>query len=395
MKTLLPFVLLAAACSPTAGGAGAAGGPADMSSPAPPDLGSSSALDQFIVAQMQASHVPGLSAVVVKGGQIAWRGAYGFRDGAQKSAVTSDTLFELASISKTTLSVAFMQLEEAGKLKLDDDVNGALPFQVRNPNFPTQAITHHMLLGHVSSVADNWPVIETKTVSGMDAPITLSDWFTGYFTPGGAYYSQTANFSTMAPGTKFDYSNQGSALEALVIERATGTPYDQYCKEHIFTPLGMTETSYRLADVDLSHLAIPQKWNGTAYEELGHHGYPDYPVGTLRTSAPQLARFLMMFMNGGEYQGTRLLADATVQKMRTPQYPALDPAIGIIWFSFKMGTDEYVGHEGGDPGVSTLMYFRPRDLVGVIVLTNGDPETSQPSVTAAVADKLFLESTNF
>lgn len=351
------------------------------------DSGASpSSLDRFILAQMQWSHTPGLSAVIVKGGAIAWQQGYGFRDAAATSPVTPDTLFELASIAKTVLSVAVMQLVEQGRLALDGDVSDVLPFQVRNPAFPRQPITLHMLLGHVSSIVDNWPVIEAHSVENADAPISLRDWFTGYLTPGGAYYSKDANFARRAPGTAFEYSNQAVALSALAVERASGVPFDQYCREHIFRPLGMTETSYRLADLDRSHIAIPQAWNGRAFAELGHHGFPDYPVGTLRTSAPQLARFLLMFMNGGEYQGVRLLAPATVEQMRTPQYPALEPAIGIIWSTVHHGGEEFVGHEGGDPGVSTLMYFRPKDQVGVIVLTNGDPETS---ATRAVATRLF------
>jgi CubicO group peptidase (beta-lactamase class C family) len=372
--------ILAAACStsvPPGGGApsdlGAANDP-----PTPPggaDLGSSP-LDDYIRGQMALSHAPGLSAAIVKGGQIAWKAAYGFRDAAQAIPVTSDTLFQLASVSKTVLSVAVMQLVEQGKLALDDDVDNSLPFMVRNPSFPSTAITYHMLLSHVGSINDNWPVIDGMTVTNMDAPISLIDWFTGYFTPGGAYYSKTGNFTTSAPATMFSYSNQGTALVGLLVERISGTPYDQYCRQHIFQPLGMTETSYRLADLDPSHIAIPQMWNGTSYDELGHHGYPDYPVGTLRTSAPQLARFLLAFMNGGELEGTRILKADTVTQMRTPQYPMIDPTIGIIWFTFMLGPDVVIGHEGGDPGTSTLMYFRPSDNVGVILLSNGDPQTA-------------------
>jgi CubicO group peptidase (beta-lactamase class C family) len=357
---------------------------------APPDFGAvPSSLDSFILAQMRRSHTPGLSALIVKDGAIAWQRAYGFRDAAATSPVTSDTLFELASISKTVLSVAVMQLVEQGKLALDGDVSDILPFPVRNPGFPGRPITLHMLLGHVSSIVDNWPVIEAHSVENADAPISLRDWFSGYLTPGGPYYAQDANFARSPPGTAFAYSNQAVALSALAVESVSGVPFDQYCREHIFLPLGMTETSYRLADLDRAHIAIPQVWTGDAFKQLGHHGFPDYPVGALRTSAPQLARFLLMFMNGGEYQGARLLAPATVRQMRTPQYPTLEPAIGIIWFISRQGGDEYVGQEGADPGVSTLMYFRPRDQVGVIVLTNGDPQTS---VTFAVAARLFEEA---
>jgi hypothetical protein len=94
-------------------------------------------------------------------------------------------------------------------------------------------------------------------------------------------------------------------------------------------------------------------------------------------------------MNSGEYQGRRILQAATVQTMRTPQYPTLDPDIGILWFHARLGLYDLWGHEGGDPGVSTLMYYRVKDNVGVIALTNGDP---QSAATHDVATKLCEEA---
>ena len=359
-----------------------------MPASAIPPIGPSP-LDRFILTQMQLSHTPGLSAVIVKDGAIAWQGAYGFRDAAATQPVTPDTLFELASLSKTVLAVTILQLVEQGRLALDSDVSVALPFKVRNPNFPDQPITLRMLLGHVSGIVDNWPVIKAHSVENADAPVSLRDWFIGYLTSGGTWYSKEANFARNAPGTAFTYSNQAAALGALAVEVASGEPFDRYCREHIFTPLGMSETSYRLADLDLSHIAIPQAWYGGGFVELGHQGFPDYPAGTLRTSAPQLARFLLMVLNCGEYLGVRLLAPAMVRQMLTPQYPSLDPTIGMLWFSIRQGGDIVVGHDGEDPGVNTLMYFRPKDQVGVIVLANGN---SNFPATPVVAARLFEEA---
>jgi CubicO group peptidase (beta-lactamase class C family) len=355
---------------------------------AAPPVGSAP-LDRFILARMQWSHIPGLSAVVVKNGAIVWRGAYGFRDAAAAHPVTPDTLFELASVSKTVLAVAVLQLVEQGKLALDGDVNAALPFRVRNPNFPERPITPRMLLGHVSGIVDNWPVIEAHSVENTDAPVSLSDWFRGYLTAGGGWYSKEANFSRNPPGTAFTYSNQAAALSALAVEGASGEPFDRYCRGHIFAPLGMSESSYRLTGLDPSHIAMPQAWRGGRFVELGHHGFPDYPAGTLRTSAPQLARFLLMVMNGGEYRGVRLLAPATVRQMLTPQYPWLDSAIDLLWFNLWQGGEVLIGYEGEDPGVNTLMYFRPKDRAGVIVLANG---SSRLPAIRLIAARLFEEA---
>ena len=348
-----------------------------------------SPLDRFILTQMQRSHTPGLSAVIVKDGTIAWQGAYGFRDAAATLPVMPDTLFELASLSKTVLAVAVLQLVEQGRLALDNDVSTALPFKVRNPNYPDRPITLRMLLGHVSSIVDNWPVIKARSVENADAPVSLRDWFSGYLTSGGIWYSKEANFARNAPGTVFTYSNQAAALSALAVEGAGGEFFDRYCRDHIFMPLGMSETSFRLAELDPSRIAIPQAWDSDGFVELGHHGFPDYPAGTLRTSAPQLARFLLMVMNGGEYLGVRLLAPAMVRQMLTPQYPSLDPAIGMLWFIIPQDSDVIIGHEGEDPGVNTLMYFRPKDQVGVIVLSNGN---SRFPATHVVAARLFDEA---
>jgi CubicO group peptidase (beta-lactamase class C family) len=346
-------------------------------------------LDRFILAQMQWAHIPGLSAVIVKDGRIVWQGAYGFRDSAKKHPVTPDSLFELASVSKTVLAVAVLQLVEQGKLALDGDVSAALPFRVRNPNFPDRPITLRMLLAHVSGIMDNWPVIKAHSVENADAPVSLSDWFRGYLTAGGAWYSREANFSRNPPGRAFTYSNQAAALSALAVEGTSGERFDRYCQAHIFAPLGMPETSYRLAELDPSHIAMPQAWDRGSFVELGHHGFPDYPAGTLRTSAPQLAHFLLMVMNGGAYRGVRLLATTTVRQMLMPQYPWLDPSIGLLWFSIRQEGDLLIGYEGEDPGVNTLMYFRPKDGVGVIVLANG---ASRFPAVFSVAVRLFEEA---
>ena len=315
-------------------------GTAGMSASAAPPIGATS-LDRFILAQMRWSHIPGLSAVVVKNGAIVWRGAYGFRDAAKKHPVTPDTLFELASVSKTVLAVAVLQLVEQGKLGLDGDVSGALPFRVRNPNFPDRTITLRMLLGHVSGIVDNWPVIKVHSVENADAPVSLRDWFSGYLTPEGAWYSKEANFSRNPPGTAFTYSNQAAALSALAVEGASGEPFDRYCRDHIFAPLDMTETSYRLAELDPAHIAMPQVWQGGRFVELGHHGFPDYPAGTLRTSAPQLAHFLLMVMNGGEYPRPDLA------RLRMPVRQRSEPTFSaqrrIGWTCAQKSRHDYSG----------------------------------------------------
>jgi CubicO group peptidase (beta-lactamase class C family) len=312
-----------------------------------------SALDPFFLAQMKAAKVPGLSVAVVGGGRIKWAKSYGFANVAESKPVTKDTLFMLASVSKTVTSVALMQLIEdpANGLSLDQDVNGKLPFSVRNPAFSSTPITYRMLLTHTSSLIDSdqyWGIAEPDPLPSGDSPITLLDFERGYV-------PRRDSWSSAAPGSAYEYSNTGAALLGLLVETISKKNLDAYAKANIFDRLGMKESSFFLRNLDVSHIATPYE-GGTP---LVHYGYPDYPAGQLRTSAPQLARFLLMFAQKGQC-GQRVLSEATVQAMRTVQLPSVASEQGLIWYYADQAGTKVLGHRGGDRGVSTDSSSIPR-----------------------------------
>jgi CubicO group peptidase (beta-lactamase class C family) len=350
-------------------------------------------LDQYIETKLTQAHMPGLSAAIVKNGEIVWTGAYGFSRAYTQQPVTSETLFMLASVSKTIVAVAVMQIQEDGRLDLDTDINTYLPFHVVNPNFPETPITPRMLLTHTSSIADNWPVMQSLYVQG-DSSLPLGQFLQDYLTPGGAYYSPTQNFYAEEPGTASHYSNIGATLAAYLVEAITGIPFDTYCTSHIFEPLGMTETFWHLAGLDQSHIAMPYGYSkiGHFYHPYGFYGYPDYPDGELRTSALQLANFLNMFIQYGELGGVRLLQPETVEEMRRVQYPDIAPQFGLIWYYKNLSGWTLLGHNGGDRGVATEMFLRPEDGVGVILLMNGNWTHSNYLLIMQIEIRLFKEA---
>ena len=158
-----------------------------------------------------------------------------------------------------------------------------------------------------------------------------------------------------------------------------------YAKARIFEPLGMKESSFFLRDLDVSHIAMP--YDGTPPVAQGHYGYPDYPDGQLRTSAPQLARFLLMFAQKGQC-GQRLLKEATVDTMETVQLPAVDPSQGIIWYYDTKAGTQVLGHRGGDKGVSTDMFFDPTTGSGYVLLSNGSTNTTGSAAAQAAMDAM-------
>jgi len=325
------------------------------------------ALDAFIKTQMESTHTPGLSAVIIKGGKVRFAKGYGLADVSKSTPVTVDTLFMLASISKTVTAAAVMKLVESGAVGLDDDVGTAAGFPIRNPAFADAKITYRHLLTHTSTIANG---TADRQVNG-DSPIPLAGYVQGFVTQGGQYFA-AENFSAWAPGAKWDYSNNGFATLGYLVQAKSGSPFEDYCKKSIFDPLRMKETSWRLSGVDVSHVAIPHEWSGGRYSQIAHFGYPDWPAGQLRTSAMQFARFMRMIMGKGELDGVRVLASETVAEMLKPQTKSSygDDQM-LAWYDTPYKTRHILGHSGSGPGVSTIMGFDPKDGAGVILLSNG------------------------
>jgi CubicO group peptidase (beta-lactamase class C family) len=347
----------------------------------------SAGLDSFIVWAMGNYNIPGVAACVVKDGQLVWSGAHGWANIEDSVAVTDSTLFMLASVSKTVTGAAVMQLWEEGRFGLDDDINDYLPFDVIHPWHPDSIITFRMLLTHTSGINDNWTVLTSVYCLG-DSPIPLGQFLEDYLTPGGAYYDAEANFNPWAPGTASDYCNVAVALAGYLVEAISGTPFDEYCEDSLFTPLGMDETAWFLADLDTSNVAMPYYWDGSTFVPYGHYGYPDYPDGRLRSSTAELSRFLIAMLQGGQIDGVRILDSTTVDTMTTVQIPG--GSIGVIWFRQWVGVlnDWIWTHTGGDLGVSTKASFCPADDENwaFITLTNGESSTG----TGAIGWELLL-----
>jgi CubicO group peptidase (beta-lactamase class C family) len=346
-----------------------------------------------------ALKVPGLAAGITKGDELVWTGAAGLANIAEQRRVTTDTIFQWASVSKTVTGTALMMLYDEGKFALDDDVEPFLPFAVTNPHCTSKPITFRQLLTHVSSIIDNEDVYDDSySATSGDSPIPLGTFLESYFVPTGKNYDADDNFDTDCPGTYYEYSNIAVGLAGHLVERISGKPFDQFVRERIFLPLGMTETSFHLANLDESNVAMPYEPAGHDFMAVGHSGYPTFPDGLLRTSVPHLARFLMMFANDGELDGVRILEAATAAEMRRIQFPALDETQGLIWFYADYGSHHVLGHDGEDDGTSSMMFFDPASKTGVLLVANGiwyDDVTEESLAADNLVADLLSEANGF
>jgi CubicO group peptidase (beta-lactamase class C family) len=348
-----------------------------------------------LTAALAELGVPGASAGIVKRGRLVCASAAGAANIEERRPVTPDTVFLWASVSKTVTATAAMAFAADGKFGLDDDVNKYLPFTVRNPHpgCTADAITFRQLMTHTSSIVEDefHGVYPSSYVVGRP-PAPLGDFLKDYLTPAGANYS-TANFKPECPQKDDAYSNVAIGLLGYAVERIAQEPFARVCKEKIFSPLGMDQTSFRLEGLDPSRLAMPYKGKSAAtFAPVGQFEFATYPDGQLRTSVPQMARFLLMFMQFGEYGGTRILPRAAAEEMRRPQIPMLDDTQGLVWYYETLGGRRTLGHDGDDPGVSSSMYFDPTDDAGILLVANGQWDED---AAKALIVKLFDEATGY
>lgn len=324
---------------------------------------------------MKIAHKPSISCCIIKNDAIAWSQAYGFFDIGNNKQATTDTLYLTASVSKTVTATALMQLYEQGLFDLDEDVNDFLPFSLRNPNFPDDPITFRMLLSHRSSLADDnlfWLCL-SYVPGDPDIPDYPYPWLKEYLTPNGSAYSPRV-WSNSHPGDHLYYANVGYSLIGYLVEILSGQTFSQYCIEHIFKPLEMNNTGFRLKDVNISNVAVPYEYKNRRYLPHPHYGMQViYPSASLTTSVEEYSHFIIAHMNGGLYKNTRILNETTVELMHTTFYPkdkyTWNYALGWI-VSKTPGGKEKIGHLGGWPGVHTLVSIRPYNDMAIIVFTN-------------------------
>jgi CubicO group peptidase (beta-lactamase class C family) len=336
-------------------------------------------IDDYILNEMQIKHIPGLSASIVIDEEVIWQKAYGFANIEENKKVFNETLFKIASVSKTLTATCLMQLYEQDYFDLNDPVNNFLPFDVIHPLYPSTDITFHMLLTHSSGINDNWDYMFHFV---GDSPISFQTFLVEYLVPGGLYYDENHNFCTWEPGTSWKYSNVGVALVGYLIEVISGMNFTAYSESFLFNPLDMNESGWYLRDLNESNIAMPYHWNGFDYEPYGHIGWIDVPAGDLRTSSSQLINFLTLYINNGSYNSQEIINNATVDMMLTPQLP-FNQNLGLIWWKSNIGGRIVWGHGGSDYGSRAQMQFDPETKIGIVVLTNGESNPLQ------IIDELF------
>ena len=322
---------------------------------------------------MQRNYAVGLQVAAVKDGKLVYNASFGYKDLENKTPLENDDMLRIASISKTFVATAIMQLAEQGKVDLDADISDYMGFSIRNPKFPQQPITVRMLLSHTSSMSDANGYFSLDYLN----PAVSATWEKAW--------------NTWEPGSKYQYCNLGYNTLGAIIEIASGQRFDIYMRENLFTPLGVY-ASHNVADLNPDKfIGIYQynrsdssyRKNETAYTlpdlenyRMGYSTPVFSPTGGVKISAKDLAKAMIMHMNWGTTaDGIRIISEESSRMMQseitTTNYEGERYGMAMITTSDLFTDARATGHDGLALGAHTAMYWIREKNYGVIVMTNG------------------------
>lgn len=323
-------------------------------------------IDGYVAAIQADGYPPGLVIAVATPDETLVKG-YGVADMKTGAPATPDTLFRIASVSKTFVWVAVMMLVEEGELELDADVNLYLK-RARVPEAFGRPVTLNDLMAHRAG---------------------FEDTFGDFFESGSGRNFEEALINQMPkrvapPGARTSYSNWGTDLAAQIVADVTGLPYDEFVRLEILAPLGMTSTALRdpkiVAGKDLNdpalepRFAAPHKFEAGAAEVMRHDSLePLYAAGAVSMSARDAARWIGFFLNEGRAGERRLLSEEGFRLMRTRNFadrPAA-PDFAHGFMESEIAGRKAFGHGGTLSGFITDLTIVPELGVGVLVSVNG------------------------
>jgi CubicO group peptidase (beta-lactamase class C family) len=364
-----------------------AGGPTPPTVPAnehildAPDL--EAFFDGVIPMQLERSDIAGASVLVMQNGNILLKKGYGYADEKTKKAVDPNTtIFRLASISKLFTWVSIMQLQEQGKLDIDTDVNKYLDFQIE-PAF-NKPITLRNLMTHTGGFEE-----ETNDIifTNPKLAVSLRD-----------FLIQNQPKRLFPPGVISAYSNYGVGLASYIVQRISGEPFEQYVEEHIFAPLGMTHsTFYQPPPKALAALPSEGYRDDTQKLPVGFEIFNPVGAGGLSSTASDMGRFGTMLLNGGEFEGQRILKPETLAAMWTPQFRASDqmPALCMGFYQVWRNHLRWIGHEGDLIAFHSLFFMEPSQKLVLFVSYNsaGGGTKPRPEIINMFSDRYFPDDT--
>ncbi|KTD40369.1 serine hydrolase domain-containing protein [Legionella parisiensis] len=348
------------------------------------------AIDKMYQKYAEKNHVPGYVYGIILDGRLVHTASGGFTDIAKKKPVTTQSLFRIASMTKSFTAMAVLKLRDEGKLRLDDPAFFYIP-ELKNQKLTQDAaeITIRDLLTHSAGFPEDNP--------WGDRNLSMSDEELINLIKQGISLSNTT-------GTSFEYSNLGFALLGLIVKKVSGVSYQEYIAANIWQPLDMKQAAWEFTQVPAEQLAHGYQWvNGAWQEEPLLHDGSYASMGGMITSIEAFSHYVALHQYAWParddaeigpikrssiremHQPWRFYAVNSKAKVNGKECPTISAyGYGLRW---SRDCDEKisVGHSGGLPGFGSNWLMLPEYGVGVVLLTN---------VTYAAAEVINAQAVN-
>jgi CubicO group peptidase (beta-lactamase class C family) len=347
--------------------------------------------DALVERARSAFHVPGIALAVVKDGKVITEKGYGVRRMGDAAPVTPRTLFRIASNTKAFTAAALAILVDEGKLHWSDHVVDLLPGFQMYDSYVTREMTVADLLVHRSGLG-------------------LGEGDLMFFPPSDLSREDILHrLRFLKPATSFRshyaYDNLLYLVAGQLIPAVTGKSWDDFVKERIFTALGMTSSATRTealltgGDVATPHAEVDGRMQPLAQENVDNNA----PAGSIVSCAHDLAKWMIVQLNGGAMENGRLFSEAQSRTMWTgltilpiesfppgaaPALEALRPNFNeyaLGWNTRDYRGHKLVGHTGGLSGFVSRTLLVPDLKLGIVVLTNAEAEGAHTAIAWSIA----------
>ncbi|MBP1653809.1 MAG: putative beta-lactamase class penicillin binding protein [Bacteroidetes bacterium] len=336
-------------------------------------------LGTWVKAQMEYAGIPGLAIAIVHDRELVWSAGFGVRDISTKEPVTPQTLFRIASITKTFTSTATLILRDRGRLGLDDPVAKHLPWFTYKNAYPDEPVTIRQLLTHTS---------------GLPREAAFPYW-TDYEFPTREQMIEAfqAQESVFEPATRLKYSNLAMSILGEVVAAAAGMPYERFIQQAILDPAGMKSTCVFLTPEFRSRLATGygrRMPDGSRKQAPLMDARGIAPAANISSTVEDMAMFAAAHMQEERGDSGALLKPATLREMHRVSFvnPGWDGGYGLGFSVTKTSDRLMYGHGGWVAGNRSQLRISPSEKVGVIVMINCDdanPATFADRAMAMVA----------
>jgi CubicO group peptidase (beta-lactamase class C family) len=314
-------------------------------------------------------NIPGASISIIEKGEIKWIGTFGYADIEEGTKINKDTVYQVASISKSATAVGIMKLVESGIINLDDPIAKYITrWQIPESIYDINEVTIRRVLSHTAGLSrgGGYPGYES-----FDKLPSLEESLSG--TGGG---SQPVKL-IYKPGTRFSYSGGGYCLLQLLIEEVTGKDFAIYMGEEVLMPLKMEDSSFLWEE---GKRGITARSYNEDLSVLPNYLFVERAAAGLYTTIEDMSRFVIAGIT--QYKDNHILKQEMIQEMYKPVL-AVEGLEGFVYETTALGhfvnTNNrnlpIVAHDGSNRGWKSSISLVPDIGDGIVILTNGDNGT--------------------